>query len=275
MVQYDPLLRLPTSKELPCSDDTPVDNEIQNLIPNLLLAVLALVWRDSPISDSFASRQDWFMGVDMGIYYLYEQVRQPVLVPDGFLSLGVARRKGDRGRLSYVLWEENNIPPVWALEIVSKTVGGEYDEKLTKYAQLGVLYYVIYNPDYWQRDKHNPFEVYRLVEGEYVLQSGEPVWMPEVGLGIGRGIGTYSGWTREWLYWYDQQGKQLLTPEESLEQELQRAQQAELQLNQDRLQAQQRERKAIAQLLSLGLSMEQVAGALGLSSQEVMQATDD
>lgn len=41
MVQFDPLLRLPTSEELPCSDDTPVDNEIQNLIPNLLLAVLA------------------------------------------------------------------------------------------------------------------------------------------------------------------------------------------------------------------------------------------
>lgn len=266
MVQFDPLLRLPTSKELPCSDDTPVDNEIQNLIPNLLLAVLALVWRE---------RQDWFVGVDMGIYYLYEQVRQPVLVPDGFLSLGAPRRKGDRGRLSYVLWEENNIPPVWALEIVSKTVGGEYDEKLTKYAQLGVLYVVIYNPDYWQRDKHNPFEVYRLVEGEYVRQPGEPVWMPEVGLGIGRGIGTYSGWTREWLYWYDQQGKRLLTPEESLEQELQRAEQAELQLNQDRLQAQQRERFAIAKVLSLGLSVEQVARALGLSWQEVMQATDD
>lgn len=252
MVQFDPLLRLPTSNELPCSDDTPVDNEIQNLIPNLLLAVLALVWCD---------RQDWFLGVDMGIYYLYEQVRQPVVVPDGFLSLGVQRRKGDCGRLSYVLWEENNIPPMWALEIVSKTGGGEYDEKLTKYAQLGVLYYVIYNPDYWQRDKHDPLEVYYLVEGEYVRQPAEPVWMPEVGLGIGRGIGTYEGWTREWLYWYDQQGERFLTPEESLEQELQRTQQAQ--------------RKAIAQLLSLGLSVEQIAGALGLSVQEVMQATDD
>jgi Uma2 family endonuclease len=251
--------RLPTSDELPDSDDTPVDNEIQNLIPNLLLAVLALVWRD---------RQDWFLGVDMGIYYLYEQVRQPVLIPDGFLSVGVQRRKGDRGRLSYVLWEENNIPPVWALEIVSKTVGGEYDQKLTKYAQLGVLYYVIYNPDYWRRDKHDPFEVYRLVEGEYIRQPGEPVWMPEVGLGIGRAIGTYEGWTREWLYWYDQQGKRLLTPEESLEQ-------AKRELDQQRQQVQQSQQQAIAQLLSLGLSVEQIAGALGLSVQEVKQAIDD
>ena len=41
MVQFQPLLRLPTSEELPCSDETPVDNELQNLIPNLLLYILA------------------------------------------------------------------------------------------------------------------------------------------------------------------------------------------------------------------------------------------
>jgi hypothetical protein len=29
--------RLPTSEELPSSDDTPVDNEDQNLLPNILL----------------------------------------------------------------------------------------------------------------------------------------------------------------------------------------------------------------------------------------------
>lgn len=28
--------------------------------------------------------------------------------------------------------------------------------------------------------------------------------MPEVGLGIGRGQGTYRSWTHEWLYWFDQ-----------------------------------------------------------------------
>ncbi len=287
MVQFDPLLRLPTSEELPCSDDTPVDNEIQNLIPNLLLAVLSFVWGD---------RQNWFLGVDMGIYYLYQQVRQPVIVPDGFLSIGVPRYKSDRGRLSYVLWEENNIPPIWVLEIVSQTPGGEYHEKMTRYAQLGVLYYTIYNPDYWRRDKHDPFETYRLVEGEYIRQTGEPFWMPEVGLGIRRGTGTYERWTREWLYWYDQNGQRLSLPEEiaeqerqraeqerqraeqerqRAEQERQRAEQAEVQLNQERQQAQQKQREAIAQLFSLGLSAEQIAGALSLSVQEVQQAIDD
>jgi len=51
------------------------------------------------------------------------------------------------------------------------------------------------------------------VNGKYELQSGNPVWMPEIGLGIGCEMGNYSGVTREWLYWYDADGKRYLTPE--------------------------------------------------------------
>ncbi len=81
--QYEPWQCLPTSAELPDSDDTPVDSELQNLIPNLLAAILALVWAD---------RSDWFFGVDMGIYYA---PGEPPIVPDGFLSLGVDRFVGE------------------------------------------------------------------------------------------------------------------------------------------------------------------------------------
>ena len=52
--------RLPTAKELPHSDDTPVDNELQNYIPNLLLNILLCIWGD---------RQDWVFCVDMAIHY--------------------------------------------------------------------------------------------------------------------------------------------------------------------------------------------------------------
>jgi Uma2 family endonuclease len=160
----------------------------------------------------------------MGIYYT-PGVHPTPIVPDAFLSLGVERLKSERGRLSYVLWEENYIVPVLALEVVSQNYGGEYDEKQTKYALLGVLYYVIYNPDFWVRDRHDSFEVYRLVEGNYVRQAGEPVWLPEVGLGIGREQGSYGGWTREWLYWYNQEGDRFPSPEERAEQAEQRAEQ--------------------------------------------------
>jgi len=116
------------------------------------------------------------------------------------------------------------------LEVVSKTPGGEYDDKMTKYAGMGVLYYTIYNPDYWKRDEQAPFEVYRLVNGAYLRQPGNPVWMPEIGLGIGYELGTHEDWTRDWLYWYDQQGNRFPAPENVIEQERQRALSAEQQL---------------------------------------------
>lgn len=226
MVQYNPLQRLPTPEELPETDFQPVDNELQILIPNLLRAILALLWAD---------REDWFFGVNMGVYYDPRPSKTgypPAIVPDAFLSLGVERRKSHRGRLSYVLWEENYVVPLLALEVVSQTYGKEYEDKKTKYASIGVLYYVIYNPDYWKRDKHEPLEVYRLTDGEYIRQYGDPIWMPEISLGIDREHGIYEGWTREWLYWYDQQGNRLPTAAEVAEQERQRATQ-ERQLRED------------------------------------------
>jgi Uma2 family endonuclease len=228
MLQYNPLDCLPSSAELPDSDDTPVDNELQNLIPNLLAAILALAW---------SQRTDWFFGVDMAIYYAPSQ---SPLVPDGFLSLGVERFVDEDGRLSYVLWEEDGIVPVFALEVVSKTYGGEYEQKKLDYAQLGILYYAIYVPTRRYRRKREPLEVYRLVEGNYVLQPGARVWMPEIGLAIGREQGTYQGRTREWLYWYDQEGRKLPTPEELAQQERQRAEQLaqklrELGINPDKI----------------------------------------
>jgi Uma2 family endonuclease len=221
MVSFDSRYSLPSSDELPCSDDTPVDNEDQNFIPNLLLFLLEFIW---------ATRDDWFFGVDMGIYHTTGVSPLVPVIPDGFLSLEVERRKAGRSRKSYVLWEENNVAPILTLEIVSLTPGGEYDTKMSIYAKLGVLYYIIYNPQYWQRDRHQPFEVYRLINGAYQLQIGEPYWLPEVGLGIGRSVYTSGSIEREVLYWYDRQGNRYQTPEELQRQTLQQLRVAQEQL---------------------------------------------
>ncbi|MFN6516257.1 MAG: Uma2 family endonuclease [Nostoc sp. CreGUA01] len=227
MVKSDPRQSLPTSAELPCSDDTPVDNEDQNFIPNLLLFLLQYIWAD---------RNDWFFSVDMGVYHTTGVSPLVPIVPDGFLSLGVERRKAGKSRKSYVLWEENEIPPILALEIVSLTPGGEYDKKLDIYAKLGVLYYIIYNPEYWQRDRHQPFEVYRLVDGSYQLQIGEPFWMPEINLGIGRGQYVSGNIQRQVLYWYNRQGDRYQTAEEIEQQTRQQLELVQKQLEQYRQQ---------------------------------------
>ncbi|MBD0301958.1 MAG: Uma2 family endonuclease [Tolypothrix sp. T3-bin4] len=207
---------LPSTDELPCSDDIPVDNEDQNFLPNVLLFLLNSIW---------ASRMDWFFGVDMGLYHTTGINPRVPVVPDGFLSLGVERKKNGKSRKSYAVWEENQVVPILTLEMVSHSPGGEYDEKMAIYTRLGVLYYVIYNPEFWRRDQHQPFEVYKLVDGNYQLQIGEPYWMPEVGLGIGRYQGVVAGIPQELLSWYNQRGDRYLTAEEQAQQERTRAEQ--------------------------------------------------
>ena len=226
---------LPSTAELPCSDDTPVDNEDQNLLPNLLLFMLSSIW---------AERMDWYFGVDMAIYHTTGVSPKVPVVPDGFLSLQVERKKGGKSRRSYATWEENDIVPVLTLEMVSHQPGGEYEEKLDLYAKLGVLYYIIYNPEFWQRDRHQPFEVYKLENGAYHLQTGEPFWLPEVGLGIGRCQQTFGGIEQELLCWYDEQCHPLPTPAETIHQV-----QEELQIERQRAEAESQRAKRLAEYL--------------------------
>ncbi|MBD2364614.1 Uma2 family endonuclease [Anabaena minutissima FACHB-250] len=226
MLNYNPLHCLPSAEDLPDSDDEPVDNQLQHLIPGLLEAILAWIW---------SSRMDWFFGVDMGIYYDPEQ---PPIFPDGFLSLGVERVFDENLRLSYVLWEEK-VMPMMTLEVVSHRRRGEYTYKKKLYSEMEVLYYVVYNP---QRRKKPPLEVYKLINNEYVLQPGNTVWLAEIGLAIGYEQGTYQGITRDWLYWYDAQGVRYLSPEERAIASEQRANTAE-----------QRAQRLAAELRRLGI----------------------
>ena len=222
MLDYSQLQNLPTAKDLPDSDDTPVDNELQELIPHLLRSILAMIWSD---------RWDWYFGIDMGIYY---DPNESAIVPDGFLSLGVPRVKDENLRLSYVLWEEENVP-ILALEVISKTSNQEYTKKKEIYRKIGIQYYVIYNP---QRKRKPRLEVYSLDNYDYVLLGDHaPVWLDKIGLGIGLNWGTDQGVTREWLYWYDENGERFLTPEE-------RSRQAEFQKQQAETKAIQAETKA-------------------------------
>ncbi len=239
--------RLPTAEELPHSDETPVDNELQNDIPNFLLNLLRLIWSD---------RQDWFFGVDMGIYH-DPKSRIPI-IPDGFLSLGVEHYKEGNRRLSYVLWEENHTMPIMALEVVSQTYNSEYEAKLKQYQSMGILYYVVYNPLSGKRGMHKQRQrlaVYKLISGAYQLQPGEKmVWLPEIGLGIGYEEQSSGIWLGEWLYWYNEEGDRYQTAEELLGQE-RRAREQERREKEQTLQEKER---LVAYLRSIGVNPDQI-----------------
>ncbi|XZN94764.1 MAG: Uma2 family endonuclease [Microcoleus sp.] len=206
----------------------PPDNELKELIPGLLKAKLLILW---------AERMDWFLGLNMGIY---QDSDQESIMPDAFLSLDIERFYHEELRPNYLLWNENIIPS-FVLELLSATYHQKYTGKWERYQDLGILYYVIYSS---RRRRKPHLEVYKLVNGKYELQSGNPVWMPEIGLGIGCERGNYSGVTREWLYWYDADGTRYLTPEEQVKQSAQRLQQEAQRAQQEAQRAQQEAQRA-------------------------------
>jgi Uma2 family endonuclease len=200
---------LPVDDEFPCSDGKPVDSELQELVPGLLKSILMRIWKNKP---------DYLFAIDMGFYY-----GGGCVSADGLLCLGVEQPKHDQKRSSYILSKEK-VVPVLALEVVSKTYGGEYDEKKVTYQKIGILYYVVYSP---LVNDENKLDVYKLVAGAYVLQVGlgneRRVWLPEVGLAIGSEQRNYDQTDREWLYWYDEAGVRYPTPLEAEEFEAGRA----------------------------------------------------
>jgi Uma2 family endonuclease len=199
---------LPTAEELPDSDETPMDDQLQNDMPYLLKSLLESIWE---------RREDWFFGINMGVYYNPDE---PAIVPDGFLAVGVPRHIGEMGRLSYVLWVEK-IPPILALEVIAANYHVEYEEKFEDYQALGILYYAIYNPLSGEEGRHkqrNRLEVYKLIDGKYKLLPNDSnrIWIPEIGLALGYERANHYGWQREWLYWYNDCGMRYPTYEEQI-----------------------------------------------------------
>ena len=267
--------QLPTAEDLPDSDETPVDNELQNHIPNVLLNLLMWIWRD---------RQDWFFGVDMCYYYeanIQEPKKSKSIVPDGFLAIGVPQLKSEGGRLSYLLWQEQ-VKPIMVLEVISKEYNGEYDLKLRQYQELGIIYYVIYNSLSGRRGlykRHESLEVYKLINGEYELlpsvtllsesgksesgksESGKVVWIPEINLGIGCERRILGNWERDWLYWYDRNCVRYPTAEERAQQAevaQQQAESARQQAEAIAMQERNDKEKLAAHLRSMGINPDEI-----------------
>ena len=77
MLRVKPHQTLPSGSELPCSDDTPANNENQNFIPNYLLFLLREIWKE---------RDDWYLGLVRGRYEL--QAGEPYWMPEIGMGLG-------------------------------------------------------------------------------------------------------------------------------------------------------------------------------------------
>lgn len=220
-----------------------------------------LIYGVEALSIYFQNRDDVYVSGNNFIYYK-QGVPDAVVAPDVFVVFGAQKRK----RRSYKAWEEGDLLPSFVLEVTSKTTQeNDEEDKPKKYAQLGVEEYFQYDPtgDYLQPQLKGA----RLVSGRY--QSLTPVMLPDGVLSIrSQMLGLDLRLLGRELRFYDPQTRRRLLSYQETEQARQQAEQAQ----QQEVQARQ---DAIPRLLGLGLSVEQVAGALRLPVEEVRREVQE
>ena len=218
-------------------DDTPVDNLFSAKLQRLLVQSLYLSYKPNTL---------FLADANVG---LFRSPHLPAIVPDVFLSLDVTLAEDwyAKEHRTYFVWEFGK-PPDVVIEIVSNNKGGENSRKLREYANLGVWYYAIYDPQLLLLD--TPLVVYELTHAGY--QRKENSFLDRVQLGLAVWHGAFETKEANWLRWYGEDGELLLTGEEHIEQEQQRTEQERHRTEQER----QRAERLLAQLRSLGIEPE-------------------
>ena len=231
----------PCLDDLVTEDDTPVDNMLSEKQQRLLT---------EPLYSSWNPGRQFAAIANVGLFWA---IRQPPLVPDVMVSLDIELKVDmKKENRSYFLWKFGK-PPEAVVEIVSNTEGGETTEKMIKYAQIGILYYAIYDPD--NAVQPEPLRVFVLKDKNYVPLETE--WLPVLGLGLTFWDGSFENCEDRWLRWCDAQGRVIPTGAERAEEERQRAEQERQRAEQERHLAEQariRADKLAAQLRNLGLA---------------------
>jgi Uma2 family endonuclease len=195
-------------KHLVTEDDEPVDNLFSEKQQRLLTRSLYSSWTPPPAPASPEQKRVFLAAANVGVYFA---LRRPPLVPDFFLSLDVqvADDWYAKQHRSYMFWEFGKAPEL-VLEIVSNQEGDELGRKLVGYAQIGVLYYVVYDPE--QNLSEEVLQSFVLRDGEYQRLLNQ--FYPRLGLGLTMWQGEFEGKTDTWLRWCDAQGQLIATGEE-------------------------------------------------------------
>jgi Uma2 family endonuclease len=190
-------------------DDEPVDNLFSEKQQRLLAQSLYASWTPPPGKKQAPGEpRPFLVAANVGVFFAKSR---PPLVPDLFLSLDVQPHADwyAKEHRSYFVWEFGKVPEV-VVEIVSNREGGELSRKLDGYAEIGVLYDVVYDPQRYLSEE--TLRVFVLRDGEY--QELEQPALPRVGLRLMRWDGVFEGHFDTWLRWCDAQGRLLLTGEE-------------------------------------------------------------
>jgi Putative restriction endonuclease len=218
-------------------DDTPVDN-FQSAQQQRLLV--------EPLYSARALPLPFIADANVGLFY---KLKGDPIVPDMLLSLGVQRPEdfSERRNRSYFVWEFGKVPEV-CIEIVSNAEGDELTLsqksqqkgktvcKKDVYAQIGVPYYVVFDPlrQIQGTSEMNgallrvwtisPMGHTELTPSQGIVTTGEFVRLEGIGLGLTLWEGQFEEEvTRLWLRWCDRNGQVIPTGAEGQDMAQQRA----------------------------------------------------
>ena len=259
---------VPDISHLVTEDDTPVDN-FQSAQQQRLLV--------EPLYSCSVLPLPFIADANVGLFY---KLKGDPIVPDIFVSLGVQRPEdfSQKQNRSYFVWEFGKVPEV-CVEIVSNQEGNELTlskkaqqvaKKACKkdiYAQIGVPYYVVFDPlqQIQGKDDMNGalLRVWTISAVGYtelspsqgIITVGQFVWLEAVGLGLTLWSGQFEEEvTRLWLRWCDQDGQPIPTGAEAREIERQRADSERQKADSER----QRAERLAERLRAMGINPDEV-----------------
>jgi Uma2 family endonuclease len=279
-----------------------LETTLQTLHPDGQYAIgqdSGIYWRETDPPEKGAEAPDWFYvpnvpplldGEIRRSYVIWREYMVPIIA--------IELASGDGSQ------ERDNTPLSRSLEGITQKPG-----KFWVYEQIiRIPYYAIYTIKTSQLEVYNWVNghYHRLEPNDRGHYAIDPM-----GIELGIWEGSYQNQTQRWLRWWDNQGNLLLTGSEQArlehlyaEQERQRAEQERQRAEQERQRAEaesqraeaesqraeaesqraeaesqradraeQTQQDAIPRLLSMGLTVEQVAQALSLSVEEVQRLT--
>ena len=235
----------PSQKDLPTMYDLPSEDPNERCLPDEFHSYQPQLLRKTFFPSNSPSYRV-LISSDLNLYYNADSYKRQ----NWMAVVGVSRFYQKRDlRTDYIIWQEEVLPfivfellsPSSQKEDLGKTLR-DFKEPPSKWEVyeriLGIPYYVVYSR------KLDYFRAFRLVAERYeeLIIPEKRLWIPEISLGLGISSGAYQDIERDWLRWYDAKGKWIATPEERIEEGIQRAEKEK-----------QRAEQLAAQLRALGI----------------------
>jgi Uma2 family endonuclease len=203
------------------------------------------------INNFFTTKNDYFVGGNMFIYYSLEQLKnKDFRGPDFFVVLDVANNPDRQG---WVVWEEKGRYPDVIIELMSSSTA-----KIDQTTKKEIYERIFRTSDYFIFDPFNPnsLQGWSLNENQKYKELNKNnqgwLWCEKLGLWLGIWAGIINNVQTQWLRFYHPDGSLVLLPSEAAQQQAQfekkRAQTAE-----ERAQtAEERAQRLAARLKELG-----------------------